>query len=89
LLGDFIREAYWSRYSAGLDVIPRDDAHAFVVRAVADGKGRIRWSETNILRVSQYVLGACADFGASPGKVLEGLEAPAAKEVAAASQTGL
>jgi hypothetical protein len=63
VLGDFIREVYWSRYSAGLDVIPRDDAHAFVVRAVVDGKTRIRWSETNILRVSQYVLGACVDFG--------------------------
>lgn len=63
VLADFVRDVYWTRYAAGLDAIPKDDAHAFVNRAVADGKTRIRWTETNILRVSQYVMGACADFG--------------------------
>jgi len=63
VLADFIREVYWTRYAAGLDTVLKDDAHAFVSRAVADGKTRLRWSDKNMLRVSQYVLGACADFG--------------------------
>jgi hypothetical protein len=63
VLADFVRDIYWTRYAAGLDAVPKEDALAFVTRAVADGKTRMRWSETNILRVSQYVLGACADFG--------------------------
>jgi len=63
VLADFIREVYWTRYAAGQDTVPKDDAYAFVNRAVADGKTRLRWSDKNILRVSQYVLGACADFG--------------------------
>lgn len=63
VLGDFVREVYWGRYASGQNTIMKDDAHAFISRAVADGKTRARWSETTILRVSQYVLGACADFG--------------------------
>jgi Putative inner membrane protein (DUF1819) len=62
ILADFVRDIYWTRYAAGLDAVRKDDAHGFVSRAVADGKTRVRWTETNILRVSQYVLGACADF---------------------------
>ncbi|KAA0676974.1 BrxA family protein [Roseomonas genomospecies 6] len=63
VLADFIRDVYWARYAAGLDIVLKDDAHAFISRAVADGRTRARWSDTTILRVSQYVLGACADFG--------------------------
>lgn len=63
VLADFIREVYWVRYAAGANVVLKDDAHAFISRAVADGKTRARWSDTTILRVSQYVLGAGADFG--------------------------
>ncbi|MBK3732782.1 DUF1819 family protein [Azospirillum brasilense] len=63
VLADFVREVYWARYGAGLNVVLKEDAHAFISRAVADGKTRARWSDTTILRVSQYVLGACADFG--------------------------
>jgi hypothetical protein len=63
VLGDFIRDVYWTRYAAGADTVLKDDAHAFVSRAVADNKTRSRWSDTTIVRVSQYVLGACADFG--------------------------
>lgn len=63
VLGDFIRQVYWGRYAGGFDVVLKDDAHAFVARAVADGKTRSRWSDITIIRVSQYVMGACADFG--------------------------
>jgi len=63
VLGDFIREVYWERYAAGGRSVTKDDAHAFVSGAVFDGRTRTRWSDTTILRVSQYVLGACADFG--------------------------
>lgn len=63
VLADFIRDVYWTRYAAGLNVVPKVDAHAFVSRAVADGRTRTRWSDSTILRVSQDLLGACADFG--------------------------
>ena len=63
VLADFIRDVYWVRYAAGQDSIRKDDAHAFISRAVADGKMKSRWSDATILRVSRYVLGACADFG--------------------------
>lgn len=63
ILGDFIRDVYWVRYAAGSDVVLKEDAQAFVGRAVADGKTRVRWTDTTIIRVSRYVLGACADFG--------------------------
>ena len=63
VLGDFTREVYWGRYAAGLGAVLKEDAQAFVARAVADGKTRTRWSDTTILRVSQYLLGACTDFG--------------------------
>jgi hypothetical protein len=63
VLADFIRDVYWTRYAAGQDSILKDDAHAFISRAVADGKMKTRWSDTTILRVSRYVLGACVDFG--------------------------
>jgi hypothetical protein len=63
VLADFIRDVYWTRYATGLNLVLKDDAYAFTSRAVADGKTRARWSEATILRVSRYILGACADFG--------------------------
>ena len=63
VLADFVRDVYWVRYSAGQDTVLKDDAHAFVARGVADGRTKSRWSDTTILRVSRYVMGACADFG--------------------------
>lgn len=63
VLADFIRDVYWTWYGAGRDTILKDDAYAFVSRAVADGKTRTRWSDSTTIRVSQDLLGACADFG--------------------------
>lgn len=63
VLADFIREVYWSRYAAGLPTVRKDDANAFVIRAVADGKTRLPWSDKSLLRAARNVLGACADFG--------------------------
>jgi len=63
ILGDFIRTVYWQKYEVGQDHLFKKDAQEFVYRAVADGKTRKRWSESTIHRVSQYLLGACADFG--------------------------
>lgn len=63
VLADFVREVYWARYAAGADMILKADAHDFAVRAVAEGRSKTRWSETMIVRVSQYLMGAIADFG--------------------------
>ena len=63
ILGDFIREVYWVRYSGGYSEISNWDARVFVERAVDDGKTLKRWFESTIRRVSGYLTGCCADYG--------------------------
>ena len=63
ILGDFIREVYWVRYSGGYSEISNLDARVFVERAVDDGKTLKRWSESTIRRVAAYLTGSCADYG--------------------------
>lgn len=63
IFGDFVREVYWSRYAGEYTRITNEDARAFVVRALDDGKTAKRWSETTIRRVSAYLTGCCADYG--------------------------
>ena len=62
ILGDFVREVYWVRYSGGYSAISNLDARVFVERAVDDGKTPKRWSESTIRRVSAYLTGCCADY---------------------------
>lgn len=63
ILADFVREVCWGRFSAGASSVSRDDSLQFVKAAVSDGKTGTRWSETTIIRVARYLLGACEDFG--------------------------
>jgi hypothetical protein len=63
ILGDFVRNVYWSRYAGGYTHITNNDARVFVERAIDDGKTVKRWSETTVRRVSAYLTGCCADFG--------------------------
>lgn len=63
ILGDFVRQVYWSRYSAGYTHISNADARAFVDRAIDDGKTIKRWSDSTVRRVSAYLSGCCADYG--------------------------
>jgi hypothetical protein len=63
ILGDFVRQVYWDRYSGGHPNITNDDARAFVERGIDDGKTAKRWSESTIRRVSAYLTGCCADYG--------------------------
>jgi len=63
VLGDFIRHVFWARYAAGSPVVSKQDATEFVRRSVSDGLTTTRWSESTIVRVSSYLLGACVDFG--------------------------
>ena len=63
ILHDFVTDIYWSRYSAGQSSVGKDDAIQFVRRAVDLGRTRKRWSDIMIIRMSQYLLGACEDFG--------------------------
>lgn len=63
ILGDFVRQVYWSRYAGGYTRIANEDAHAFVERGIDDGKTSKRWSETTVRRVSGYLTGCCADYG--------------------------
>jgi hypothetical protein len=63
ILADFVREIYWVTYVSGRDHIDNDEARAFVVRAVQDGKTAKSWSDTTIRRISSYLIGCCTDFG--------------------------
>jgi hypothetical protein len=63
ILGDFVRQVYWPRYSAGGSLVSKEDSLQFVSSAVSNGRTTSRWSETTIIRVARYLLGACADFG--------------------------
>lgn len=63
ILGDFVRQIYWSRYAAGGGSVSREDSVNFVSSAVSDGRTTMRWSDATITRVARYLLGACADFG--------------------------
>ncbi|WP_295539277.1 BrxA family protein [uncultured Thiohalocapsa sp.] len=63
ILADFIREAYWARYTAGHPTIGKADALAFVREAIRAGKTRTAWSDSTRDKVAGYLIGACADFG--------------------------
>jgi hypothetical protein len=63
ILGDFVREVYWTRYEGGYTHIASGDARAFVERGIDDGKTVKRWSESTVRRVSGYLTGCCADYG--------------------------
>ncbi len=63
ILGDFIREVYWSRYTGGYVQITNDDARTFVERAIDDGKTLKRWADRTVRNVAGYLTGCCADYG--------------------------
>ena len=63
ILADFVQDVYWARYAAGSASVSKADAIEFVEAAVQDGKTTTPWSESTIIRVARYLLGACADFG--------------------------
>lgn len=63
ILGDFVRQVYWTRYAGGYTQVTTDDARTFVECGINDGKTVKRWSETTVRRVSAYLTGCCADYG--------------------------
>lgn len=63
VLADFVQDLYWPQYSAGGTSLSKIDALAFVEDAVAEGRTTTTWSKSTKMRVSSYLLGACADFG--------------------------
>lgn len=63
ILADFIRQVYWPCYAAGGNALSKKDSLSFVIQAVSDERTTSRWSESTVIRVSRYLLGACADFG--------------------------
>jgi hypothetical protein len=63
ILADFVREVYWERYAASTEILRKEDARALIRRGVDDGKTIKRWSDAMIVRVSNYLLGTCADYG--------------------------
>ena len=62
ILFDFVSEIYWDRYAGGYNQLTKQDARGFVERAIDDGKTSRRWSESTVTRMSNYLLGVCADY---------------------------
>jgi hypothetical protein len=63
VLNDFVCEVYWQRYAAGGLMVTKNEARSFIRRAVGRGRTTKQWSESTIVRVSNYLLGICADYG--------------------------
>jgi Putative inner membrane protein (DUF1819) len=63
ILGDFVRQVYWSKYASGHSEITNDDARAFVQRSIDDRKTTKRWSDRTARNVAGYLTGCCADYG--------------------------
>ncbi|HYN89408.1 MAG TPA: BrxA family protein [Ardenticatenaceae bacterium] len=63
ILADFVREVYWSAYSAGREGLSNAEARTFVDRAIQEGKTVARWSDGTIQNVAGFLTGSCADFG--------------------------
>lgn len=63
ILGDFVRQVYWTRYAGGHSEVTNNNARAFVERAIDDGKTLKRWSQSMVRNVSGYLTGCCADYG--------------------------
>lgn len=63
ILEDFVRDVYWPRFAAGADLIEKLDVEAFIRRGIDDGKTENRWSDATVIRVRNYLLGACSDYG--------------------------
>lgn len=74
ILGDFIRQIYWDRYSSGRTTIRNEDAQEFVTRAIQEGKTVKPWAESTIKKVTSYLTGCCVDFG-----LLENIRKPERK----------
>lgn len=63
ILTDFARQVYWPAYASGKSQLTNDEARAFIIRAIEDGKTKKAWSDSTITRVARYLTGTCADFG--------------------------
>lgn len=74
ILGDFVREVYWERYTSGANLVSKDDAKSFIQRGIDDGRTSKRWSDSTITRVSSYLMGCCADYGLLGKRTLKGRE---------------
>ena len=72
ILADFVRKVYWEKYAAGGDLVAKEDVKAFIRRGIDDGKTVKRWAENTITRVSNYLIGCCADYGLLGKRTLKG-----------------
>lgn len=63
ILGDFVRQVYWSHYAGGYTQITNDEARAFVERGIDEGKTSKRWTEKTVKNVAGYLTGCCAEYG--------------------------
>jgi hypothetical protein len=59
---DFVREVYWSKYTAGSTEIATEDARRFLENAYTMGRLPKRWSDAMTSRIARGLYGCLADF---------------------------
>jgi len=62
ILYDFIREVYWPHYSAGSQVLFREESVKFIKSAQETGRIKTRWTDGNNTRIGRYLMSALCDF---------------------------
>lgn len=63
ILGDFIRDVYFSAIEKGILNITAEDPKIFIRDAISDGRIPKKWSQSTIEKVSQHINACLIDFG--------------------------
>lgn len=63
ILADFVRDVYWQSYTAGNQLLTKEETSTFVRRGISRGKTGTNWAPSTVIRMSNYLLGTCADYG--------------------------
>jgi hypothetical protein len=59
---DFVTSTYWRKVAAGTEEITKSDTRDFLEQAAARGRIAPRWSDSQMERVTRYLLGTLEDF---------------------------
>lgn len=63
ILADFVRQVYWPAYAAGRSAVTKDETRDFIRVAISRGYTRTQWAPSTVVRISNYLLGTCTDYG--------------------------
>jgi hypothetical protein len=62
ILGDFVREVYFSKIHKGITNITAEDPKIFIREAIADIRIPTQWSQSTITKVAEHINACLIDF---------------------------